>query len=58
MQIILQEGTKRETFTVALKLTLLISDDREHTEMDLLSFFGSAEAEREAKGMVSDPKQS
>jgi hypothetical protein len=58
MQIILQQGTKRETFTVALELSLLVSDDREHTETGLLSFFGSAEAEREAKDVVSDPKQS
>lgn len=58
MQMILQQGTKRETFTVALNLSLLISDGREHTETGLLSFFGSAEAEREAKDVVSDPKQS
>lgn len=46
MQITLQQGTKRETFTVALKLSLLISDDHEHTATGLLSFFGSAESER------------
>lgn len=53
MQIILQQGTERETKkTVTLKLSLLISDDCEHTEIGLLSFFGPAEAERQRMWFV------